>query len=176
VADTLTPVTTLSSAPAPPDPAAFATEEVGLFAPVYNFPRVQLVSGKGARVTDTQGREYLDFVSGIAVNAFGHAPSGLASAVAKQMRQLGHHSNLFANTPAITLAQALTKATGYPSVFLCNSGTEGIEAALKFARARAVAKGLAGRDIVAFAAASTAAPVSPSPPPGPPPTARRSSR
>jgi acetylornithine/N-succinyldiaminopimelate aminotransferase len=150
VADTLTPVTPLSSAPAPPDPAAFAAEEVGLFAPVYNFPRVQLVSGKGARVTDTQGREYLDFVSGIAVNAFGHAPSGLASAVAKQMRQLGHHSNLFANTPAITLAQGLSKATGYPSVFLCNSGAEGIEAALKFARARAVAKGLAGRDIVAF--------------------------
>ena len=150
MADTLTPVTQLPSAPAPPDSAAYAAEEVGLFAPVYNFPRVQLVQGKGARVTDTQGREYLDFVSGIAVNAFGHAPAGLASAVAKQMRQLGHHSNLFANTPAITLAQALAQATGYPRVFFCNSGTEGVETALKFARARAVAKGLAGRDIVAF--------------------------
>jgi len=150
VADTLTPVTQVPSPPSPPDPAAFANEEVGLFAPVYNFPRVQLVKGKGARVTDTQGREYLDFVSGIAVNAFGHAPAGLASAVAKQMRQLGHHSNLFANEPAIALAKALTQATGYPRLFFCNSGTEGIETALKFARARAVAKGLPGRDIVAF--------------------------
>src|SRR5262245_6529728 len=105
----------MSSAPAPPDPAAFANEEVGLFAPVYNFPRVQLVKGKGTRVTDTQGREYLDFVSGIAVNAFGHAPAGLASAVAKQMRQLGHHSNLFGNTPAIPLAQGLTQACRYPT-------------------------------------------------------------
>ena len=151
MADTLTaPSPAVSGPPAPPDPAAFANEEVGLFAPVYHFPRIQIAKGKGARVTDTQGGEYLDFVSGIAVNAFGHAPAGLASAVAKQMRQLGHHSNLFANAPAITLAQTLSKATGYPRVFFCNSGAEGIETALKFARARAVAKGLAGRDIVAF--------------------------
>jgi len=149
VAETLTAPSPLTSA-APPDPAAFANEELGLLTPVYNFPRIKMVQGKGARLTDAQGRDYLDFVSGIAVNAFGHAPAGLASAVAKQMRQLGHHSNLFASEPAITLAQALTKGTGYPSVFFCNSGAEGIEAALKFARARAVAKGLAGRDIVAF--------------------------
>ena len=145
---------TLIAAPASnaaSDPgAAFATAEVGLLAPVYPLPRLELVSGKGARVQDRSGREYLDFVSGIAVNAFGHAPPGLASAVAKQMRQLGHCSNLFANGPAITLAQALCKATGYERVFFCNSGTEGIETALKFARARAVASGRPGRDILAF--------------------------
>jgi acetylornithine/N-succinyldiaminopimelate aminotransferase len=146
VADTLTAPPASDAA----TPAAFADEEPGLFAPVYNLPRLALAKGRGARVTDTAGREYLDFVSGIAVNAFGHTPPGLASAVARQMRQLGHHSNLFANPPAITLAQALSKATGYPNVFFCNSGTEGIETALKFARARAAAKGLPGRDIVAF--------------------------
>jgi acetylornithine/N-succinyldiaminopimelate aminotransferase len=137
--------------PAPADaPAAFAGQEVGLFAPVYNFPRLELVAGRGARVTDAQGREYLDFVSGIAVNALGHAPAGLASAVARQMRQLGHCSNLFANAPAITLARALCEATGFDRAFLCNSGSEAVEAALKFARARAVARGMPGRDIVAF--------------------------
>ena len=131
-------------------PAAFADQEVGLFAPVYNFPRLELVAGRGARVKDAQGREYLDFVSGIAVNALGHAPAGLASAVARQMRQLGHCSNLFANEPAITLARALCEATGYDRAFFCNSGSEAVEAALKFARARATAKGMPGRDIVAF--------------------------
>ncbi len=142
------PVT--DSPAAPPSAAAFATAEVGLLAPVYPLPRLEIASGRGARVTDTQGREYLDFVSGIAVNAFGHAPPALASAVAKQMRQLGHCSNLFANAPAVALAKSLTAATGYPQVFFCNSGAEGIESALKFARARAVAKGMPGRDIVAF--------------------------
>jgi acetylornithine/N-succinyldiaminopimelate aminotransferase len=140
----------MSAAPTPPDAAAFATEEEALLVPVYPLPRVAMVSGRGARVTDTQGREYLDFVSGIAVNAFGHAPSGLAGVVSKQMKKLGHCSNLFSNEPAITLARDLCKATGYPRVFFCNSGAEGIESALKFARACAVAKGMPGRDIVAF--------------------------
>ena len=149
MADTLTPVTPMSSAPAPPDPAAFANEEVGLFAPVYNFPRVQLVKGKGARVTDTQGREYLDFVSGIAVNAFGHAPTGLQRAVTRQMKSLVHVSNLFANGPALELARALTELTGYDRIFYCNSGTEGIETALKFARALARSRGR-GSDLLAF--------------------------
>lgn len=144
-----------SAAPSPPTRAAngataFAEAEIGLFAPVYPLPRPALVSGRGARVTDAGGREYLDFVSGIAVNALGHAPAGLASAVAKQMRALGHCSNLFSNEPALKLAQTLCASTGYARAFLCNSGTEGIEAALKFARAHAHAKGHAGRDIVAF--------------------------
>ena len=144
------PIASTDTAPAPPPADAFAGEETGLFAQVYPLPRLALVSGRGARVTDTQGREYLDFVSGIAVNAFGHAPSGLAAAVSKQMKTLGHCSNLFANQPAITLARDLCKATGYDRAFFCNSGAEGIESALKFARARAVAKGMPGRDIVAF--------------------------
>src|SRR5262245_57749367 len=136
--------------PAPDSPPTLATQELDLFAPVYHFPRLELVSGRGARVVDAEGREYLDFVSGIAVNALGHAPPGLAAAVSRQMKRLGHCSNVFANTPGIHLARALCGATGFERVFFCNSGTEGIEAALKFARARARAKGLAGRDLLAF--------------------------
>ncbi len=128
----------------------FAAEEIELHAPVYPLPRLELAVGRGARVTDVLGRTYLDFVTGIAVNAFGHAPEGLADVVAEQARTLGHCSNLFANGPAVALARELVEATGYERVFFCNSGTEGIEAALKFARARAKAKGLAGRDLVAF--------------------------
>jgi predicted acetylornithine/succinylornithine family transaminase len=129
---------------------AFAHDEVDLLAPLYPLPRLELVEGHGARVRDAGGREYLDFTSGIAVNAFGHAPRGLAEAIASQLARLGHCSNLFANTPALALAHELTEATGYERVFFCNSGTEGNDAALKFARARAHRLGLPGRAIVAF--------------------------
>ncbi|NOT35368.1 MAG: aspartate aminotransferase family protein [Candidatus Eisenbacteria bacterium] len=127
-----------------------AEQEAALHAPVYPLPRLQLVSGKGARVVDAQGREYLDFVSGIAVNAFGHAPAGLARVVTRQMKSLGHVSNLFGNPRVLELEQAITRATGYERAFFCNSGTEGVEAALKFTRAHARARGRDGRDLVAF--------------------------
>lgn len=143
-------MTDLLAAPPALSPSPLATEELELLAPVYPLPRLELVSGRGARVRDAHGREYLDFVSGIAVNALGHAHPGLRRAVAQQMKALGHCSNLFAHRPGIELAEALTRATGYQRVFFCNSGTEGVEAALKFARARAVALGLPGRGILAF--------------------------
>src|SRR5512145_1843602 len=135
---------------AAPATETLAHEELELLAPLYPLPRLELTAGRGARVRDAAGREYLDFVSGIAVNALGHAVPGLATAVAKQMRQLVHTSNLFANRPAMDLARALLEATGYERAFFCNSGTEGIEAALKFARARARGLGREGRDVVAF--------------------------
>ncbi|MBI5709411.1 MAG: aspartate aminotransferase family protein [Candidatus Eisenbacteria bacterium] len=130
-------------ATAPAQPVALAEEELALFAPVYPLPRLEIASGRGAFVRDADGREYLDFVSGIAVNALGHAPAGIARAVARQLRTLAHCSNLFANRPALELARALAQATGYERVFFCNSGTEAVEAALKFARARARARGTA---------------------------------
>jgi acetylornithine/succinyldiaminopimelate/putrescine aminotransferase len=136
------------------DPAVLDAEtavgELETLAPLYPLPRLEIVSGHGAWVRDAHGREYLDFVSGIAVNALGHTPLGLARALARQLRQLGHVSNLFGHPAGVKLAAALTRATGYSRVFFANSGTEGIEAALKFARARAGARGLAGRDILAF--------------------------
>src|SRR4051812_43177204 len=113
---------------------ALAHDEATRLAHLYPLPRLQLASGHGARVRDVAGREYLDFVSGIAVNAFGHAPQGLADVVAAQLRTLGQVSNLFAHAPGVALAEALTAASGYPRVFLCNSGTEAIDGALKFAR------------------------------------------
>jgi predicted acetylornithine/succinylornithine family transaminase len=146
--------TRMSPAPtmhvAPPAAPALAHDEVGLFAPLYPLPRLELVEGEGAWVRDAGGRRYLDFTCGIAVNAFGHAPRGLAETVAAQLTRLGHTSNLFANEPALALARELTEATGYSHVFFCNSGTEGNEAALKFARARAHKLGKPGRAIVAF--------------------------
>jgi acetylornithine/N-succinyldiaminopimelate aminotransferase len=144
----MTEIVTPPAAPTAPEPLAH--EELESFAPLYPLPRLELTAGRGARVRDAAGREYLDFVSGIAVNALGHAAPGLARAVAKQMKELVQCSNLFANRPAIGLARALLDATGYDRLFFCNSGTEGIEGALKFARARAKALGLPGRDIVAF--------------------------
>ncbi len=144
---------TTTTAPAAASAApnlAMANEEPGLLAPVYPLPRLALARGQGARVEDRAGRTYIDFTCGIAVNAFGHAPRGLASAVAKQMKTLGHVSNLFAHEPGIALARRLQEATGYAHVFFCNSGTEGIEAALKFARVRAHVAEKPGRGIVAF--------------------------
>lgn len=146
--DTLTNTAVVEAPPAPGE--ALAAEETALMAPTYPLPRLEVTSGRGARVTAADGREYLDFVSGIAVNAFGHAPAGLARAVARQMSKLGHVSNLFANAPAIGLAKELLGATGYDRVFFCNSGTEAMEAALKFVRAHARAKRREGRDILAF--------------------------
>jgi acetylornithine/succinyldiaminopimelate/putrescine aminotransferase len=84
------------------------------------------------------------------VNAFGHAPRGLAEAISSQLARLGHCSNLFAHQPGLALARELTQATGYDRVFFCNSGTEGNDTALKFARARAYRLGLPGRAIIAF--------------------------
>jgi acetylornithine/succinyldiaminopimelate/putrescine aminotransferase len=141
---------TAGTASAPASTDAIAHDETGLFAPLYPLPRLELTAGRGARVTDAAGREYLDFVSGIAVNALGHTPRGLRLAVSRQMDRLGQVSNLFANRPALDLARALCAATGYERVFFCNSGTEGNDTALKFTRAHAAARGREGRDLLAF--------------------------
>jgi acetylornithine/N-succinyldiaminopimelate aminotransferase len=131
-------------------PYDVSARELDLLAPVYPLPRLELVSGRGTWVEDAKGARYLDFVCGIAVHALGHAPAGLAPALAKQAKRLVHCSNLFANAPAAKLAAALTEATGYDRVFFCNSGTEGVEAALKFARALAAQRGRDGRGVLAF--------------------------
>jgi predicted acetylornithine/succinylornithine family transaminase len=144
IATPAVPPTNAELAPATAEAPALAHDEVGLLAPLYPLPRLELTEGHGARVRDAGGREYLDFTSGIAVNAFGHAPKGLAEVLSAQLARLGHCSNLFAHEPGLSLARELTEATGYARVFFCNSGTEGIDAALKFARARARAKGQPG--------------------------------
>ena len=101
--------------------------------PVYERDLV-LVSGKGARLFDAEGKAYLDFAAGIAVNGFGHGDRKIVAAIKQQASKLIHASNLFHTEPAAALADRLA-ALAFPSkVFFCNSGTEAWEGALKFAR------------------------------------------
>ena len=102
----------------------------------YGTPPVQLVRGQGARVWDVDGRDYVDLLAGIAVNALGHADPRLVQAIADQASTLGHTSNLAAHPRVLQLAARLAGLVDDPSarVFLCNSGAEANEAAFKLAR------------------------------------------
>jgi acetylornithine/N-succinyldiaminopimelate aminotransferase len=101
--------------------------------PVYERDLV-LVSGKGSRLFDKEGKAYLDFAAGIAVNGFGYGDRTILVAIKQQVSKLIHASNLFHTEPAAALADRLA-ALAFPSkVFFCNSGTEAWEGAMKFAR------------------------------------------
>lgn len=101
----------------------------------YGVPRVALIRGEGAVLTDADGKQYLDLLAGIAVNVLGHAHPAVIEAVTTQLSTLGHVSNLYASEPAVALAEQLLAHLGAPGrVFLCNSGAEANEAAFKLAR------------------------------------------
>ncbi|MCX2182432.1 acetylornithine transaminase [Streptomyces sp. SKN60] len=101
----------------------------------YGTPRLPLVRGEGAKVWDADGKEYLDFVGGIAVNALGHAHPAVVEAVSRQIASLGHVSNLFVAEPPVALAERLLQLFGRPGkVFFCNSGAEANEAVFKIGR------------------------------------------
>ncbi|CAM3929691.1 acetylornithine transaminase [Tsukamurella strandjordii] len=102
----------------------------------YGTPPIALVSGRGAQVTDADGKEYVDLLGGIAVNALGHAHPKIIEAVTKQLGTLGHVSNLYISEPVVRLAERLTEAVGVPGtrVFFGNSGAEANEAAIKIGR------------------------------------------
>jgi acetylornithine/N-succinyldiaminopimelate aminotransferase len=100
----------------------------------YRRLPVTFVRGQGVRLYDADGREYYDLLSGIGVAALGHAHRGLASAVAEQAETLIHTSNLFFHPLQGQLAERLANLSGLPRAFFCNSGTEAVEACLKFAR------------------------------------------
>jgi acetylornithine aminotransferase len=103
--------------------------------PNYGTPPIALARGEGVRVWDTEGREYLDFVAGIAVSSLGHAHPAIVSAVSEQVRLLAHTSNLAMHEPGIRLAERLVELLGVPArVFFANSGAEANECALKLAR------------------------------------------
>ncbi|MDP4589377.1 MAG: acetylornithine transaminase [Candidatus Nanopelagicales bacterium] len=105
------------------------------FMPNYGTPNMLLDHGKGATVWDADGKKYIDFLAGIAVNILGHAHPALTEAVTKQMSTLGHTSNFAMHEPGLALAERLLEITGRPGkVFLCNSGTEANEAAIKLSR------------------------------------------
>jgi acetylornithine/N-succinyldiaminopimelate aminotransferase len=92
------------------------------------------VKGQGSRVWDADGKEYLDLICGIAVNALGHCHPAVVRALEEQGRELWHVSNLFFNPRAVELAEALTRSSFARRVFFCNSGAEANEAMLKLAR------------------------------------------
>lgn len=100
----------------------------------YRRQPVAFVRGSGVRLFDAEGREYLDFLSGIGVAALGHANPGLADALADQARTLVHTSNLYHHPLQGRLAEKLAELSGLSRAFICNSGTEAVEACLKFAR------------------------------------------
>lgn len=100
----------------------------------YKRQPVAFVRGSGAKLYDTEGREYLDLVSGIGVAALGHAHPGLGAAIADQAATLLHTSNLYYHPFQADAAGRLAELSGLPRVFFSNSGTEAVEACLKFAR------------------------------------------
>jgi acetylornithine/N-succinyldiaminopimelate aminotransferase len=102
----------------------------------YGTPSISLVKGKGLVVTDADGKQYLDFLGGIATNILGHAHPAIVKAVTKQVSTLSHVSNFYVHPHAVELAEKLAAMTGDKSakVFFCQSGAEANEAALKLSR------------------------------------------
>jgi predicted acetylornithine/succinylornithine family transaminase len=110
------------------------TRESQFVLHTYRRQPVAFVKGKGPRLYDVDGREYLDFVSGIGVASLGHAHPGLAAAIADQASTLLHTSNLYYHPYQAEAAERLAKLSGMARAFFSNSGAEANEACLKFAR------------------------------------------
>lgn len=104
------------------------------FMPTFSRMPITLVRGRGARVWDEDGREYLDFVAGWAVNSLGHCHPAVVGAVTEQVKTLIQVSNSFYTIPQIQLAELLVKNSCLDKVFFCNSGAEAAEGAVKLAR------------------------------------------
>lgn len=126
------------------------TEELKQAAEVYlmdTYARqpISIIRGRGTKVYDLEGREYLDFVGGIAVNILGHGHPDLVLAIQRQAAQLIHTSNLYYTEPQVKLAQMLVEHSFADKVFFCNSGAEANEAAIKLARCYSHGKYGAGR-------------------------------
>jgi acetylornithine/N-succinyldiaminopimelate aminotransferase len=115
-----------------------SAESIKDLADKYIFPTykrsIALIKGEGCRVWDDQGKEYLDFVGGIAVCALGHSSPIVTKALEEQSRQLVHVSNLYYTRPQAELARLLVENSFADRVFFCNSGAEANEAAIKLAR------------------------------------------
>ena len=116
----------------------------------YRRQPVTFVRGQGVRLWDAEGREYLDLLSGIGVAALGHSHRGLARAIAEQSETLIHTSNLFYHPLQGQLAERLANLSGLPRAFFCNSGTEAVEACLKFARRYWYTKGEPRAEVIAL--------------------------
>ncbi|HWI53296.1 MAG TPA: acetylornithine transaminase [Symbiobacteriaceae bacterium] len=102
--------------------------------PTYGRYPIALVRGQGVKAWDAEGKEYLDFLGGIAVNLLGHSHPAVVAAITEQAGQLIHTSNLYYTEPGVELAALLVENGGLDKVFLCNSGAEANEGAIKLAR------------------------------------------
>ena len=117
---------------------------------VYKRNAVVFERGRGCRLFDAEGRSYLDLISGVGVASLGHANAKLAAAIVAQAEQVLHTSNLFFHPLQGEVASRLSSLSGLPRVFFCNSGTEAVEASLKFARRFWHTQGASRTGFVAF--------------------------
>jgi acetylornithine/N-succinyldiaminopimelate aminotransferase len=117
--------------------ASVVRSEQELLLPTYDRQRVLFTRGRGVYLWDSEGKRYLDFLSGLGVNALGHAHPAIQTVLKRQAGRLIHVSNLFYHEYQAELAKRLTKISGLDKAFFCNSGTEAWEGALKLARALA---------------------------------------
>ncbi len=127
--------------------ASIQAAETKLLLQTYERNPYLFVSGQGVYLRDENGHDYLDLLSGIGVSALGYAHPAVVEAIARQSTRLLHTSNLFFHEHTAELALRLTEISGFERVFLCNSGTEAWEAALKLSRANAGRLRAAGRNI-----------------------------
>jgi len=121
-------------------PAKICAAEARYLMNTYRRPPVVFTHGRGCRLYDSQGRSYLDFLAGIAVNALGYAHPRIVRAIRREAGRATHVSNLFHNPYQAPLARKLAEWSGLDRVFFCNSGTEAVEGALKLARAHSHGK------------------------------------
>lgn len=134
-------------------PGSAGQQAVTMESPIvgtYKRAPVEFVRGSGVQLFDAEGRAYLDFVSGIAVNALGYDDAGLKATLHAAANGLVHTSNLYSTSPGERLAAALVAKSFADKVFFCNSGAEANEGAFKFARRWARTKGDAKHEIVAL--------------------------
>ncbi len=124
------------------------TEECVLHT--YNRFPIAIDRGEGVRVWDTDGKEYLDFMAGIAVYALGYHYPGYDEALISQLKKTIHTSNLYYHEPLAKAAKALCRSAGLSKAFFTNSGAEAIEGAVKAARKYAFSKGRPGGEIIAM--------------------------
>lgn len=125
-----------------PETATLAEREVAALLPTYRRQPVEFVAGEGSWLVDAEGARYLDFLSGLSVTSLGHAHPAVAQAVAEQAQRLVHVSNLYYTAPQVALAERLQGLLGWPDgrAFLCNSGAEANEAAIKLTRRYGLAR------------------------------------
>src|SRR6202140_3441151 len=124
--------------------ASVSRMEAKLLLPTYERQPILFVRGRGVYLWDSQGKRYLDFLSGIGVNALGHGHPAVQAAIKRQAGRLIHVSNLFFHRYQAELAARLTRISGLDRAFFCNSGTEAWEGALKLARSYARVQNING--------------------------------